>query len=103
MLETAMLSENAPRIQQLGQVVVGRLGALVHQNGGRGHAPAALTKAEAQARITFDGWKTKHPSPIVRMRQIDKDLPHVREPIDRAYIRAKQHFRLGRHAQGMQM
>jgi len=102
-LETVILSENLGRIRQLGQVVVGRLGALIQQNGGRGRAPAALTQAEAQARITFDGWKKKNPTAIARMRQIDKDLAAVRQPIDAKYIRAKESFKLGAFAQGMRL
>jgi len=103
MLDTVLLSDNAPRIRQLGQVVVGRLGALIQQHGGRAHAPAALTKAEAQARMTFDGWKAKNPTPIARLRQIDKDLPAVRQPIDAKYIRAKEAFKLGAYAHGLRM
>jgi hypothetical protein len=101
--DTAMLSENPQRIRHLGQVVVGRLGALIQQHGGRAHAPAALTAAEAQARITFGAWKTKHPAPIARLRQIDKSLAAVRQPIDAAYTRAKETFRIGAFAHGMRM
>jgi hypothetical protein len=103
MLDTAVLSENAPRIRQLGQVVVGRLGALIQQHGGRGHAPAALTTAEAQARITFDGWKKKNPTSMRGLRQIDKDLAAVRQPIDAKYIRAKETYKLGAYAHGMRL
>ena len=102
-LETEILSENPARIRRLGPVVVARLAALIQQNGGPGNAPAALTQAQVRARATFDGWKKKNPVAIARVRQIDKDLPFVRQPIDRAYVKAKEHFRLGRHAQGMQM
>ena len=89
---------------KLGPVVVARLGALVRRNGGnRRKAPEALTTAYAQARATFDDWKRRNPTAIARVRQIDKDLAHVRQPIDRAYVAAKQHFRLTRWSQGLQM
>ena len=102
-LETVILSENEARIRRLGPVVVARLGALIQQNGGSVNAPGDLTHAYTQARATFDAWKKQHPTPIARMRQIDKDLPSVRQPIDRAYVRAKEHFKLGLFAQGMRL
>ena len=102
-LETAILSENQARIRRLGPVVVARLGALLQQHGGSVNAPADLTHAYTQARATFDGWKQKNPTPIARIRQIDNDLPAVRKPIDKAYVRAKETFKLGAFAQGLRL
>jgi len=102
-LETAILSENQERIRRLGPVVVARLGALLQQHGGYGKAPADVTGAYTQARAKFDGWRQKNPTPIARIRQIDKDLPAVRQPIDRAYVRAKETFKLGAFAHGLRL
>jgi hypothetical protein len=100
-LDTVILSEHEARIRRLGPVVVARLAALIRQSGGSVNASADLTQAYTRARATFDAWKRQHPTPIARLRQIDKDLPAVRQPIDRAYVRSKEHFKLGRWAQGM--
>ena len=102
-IETAIVSENTERIRRLGPVVVKRLGELVLETGGSGNAPTALTTTYTQARVAFDEWRKKHPTPIARVRQIDKDLPFVRGPIDKAYVRSKEHFRIGRWAQSMSL
>ena len=96
-LEEALESGRADRIERLAPIVIGRLSELQrHKQPGADGALVAVSAAWAS-------YRKNHPTLISQLREVRAAKREVERPIDRKYQRARDHFALGAAKHGIRM
>ena len=97
LFDEAMLSERPDRIRRLAPVILGRLSQL--------NEAKAIGAGDAwgHVRARYSEWRKANPSVMTQLRAVDDEIANVERPIDAKYIRAREAFRFGQHAQGIRM
>ena len=85
------------RVRRLAPVIIARLAELSSQKVVNANDYWAL------AITAYGSWRKATPSAAARLRDARERLAQVESEVDRKYVRARQAFRFGVHANGIQM